>query len=379
MTHETSPTAPTLDAPRPVEIVEATVPSSLDAPDAWPLHGVAAVSRARELEVHGHTDLATDAATARATMLAPEYREVRRLVAVAPGARSAAAVVGHAMVGMPQRANTHTARVVVAVHPEHRRQGIGGALAEAALAVARASGRSLVFSDTAFSPEPPPGPGAIEAPTGSGRIPLDDDATRFLLAHEMTLEQVARHSVLDLPVAASVLDAHHGEALSAAGSDYRTHTWHLDLPPERLESFAALKTRMSTDVPRGDVELDEDPWDVPRVLAAARDVRERGQGRVVVAAEHVPSGALVAFTEAAFPLDDPAVVFQNDTLVLRAHRGRRLGMLVKTALLAELTRVRPAAERVHTWNAAENAHMLAINIALGFRPASVEAEWSREL
>ena len=30
---------------------------------------------------------------------------------------------------------------------------------------------------------------------------------------------------------------------------------------------------------------------------------------------------------------------------------------------------------MHTWNAQENAHMLAINVALGFAPASVDAEW----
>ena len=361
-----------------IEIVEASVPTSLDATDAWPLHGAAAVSRACELEIHGNTDLALDAATARATMLAPEYRQVRRLVAVMSGARTADEVVGQAMVGMPQVGNTHVARIFVGVHPAHRRRGTGRALAEAAIDIARASGRRLLLSDAAFSPEPPPGPRAIEAPTGSGRVPLDDDATQFILAQGMTLEQVARHSVLDLPVPAELLGSLHGRAVEAAG-DYRVHTWQVDPPTEWLDSIAVLKTRMSTDAPSGDVELEEDPWDTARVLAAATDIRERGQGRVVVAAEHVPTRSLVAFTEVAFPLDDPAVVFQNDTLVLREHRGRRLGMLVKASLLAELARVRPAAERIHTWNAAENAHMLAINVALGFRPASVEAEWSRDL
>ena len=34
-------------------------------------------------------------------------------------------------------------------------------------------------------------------------------------------------------------------------------------------------------------------------------------------------------------------------------------------------------ERVITFNAAENDHMLAINIALGFRPAGYDGEWQR--
>ncbi|MDF9876540.1 hypothetical protein [Cellulosimicrobium cellulans] len=50
-------------------------------------------------------------------------------------------------------------------------------------------------------------------------------------------------------------------------------------------------------------------------------------------------------------------------------------MLVKVAVLDELARARPSSRRVHTWNAQENAHMLAINDALGFAPASVDAEW----
>ncbi len=61
--------------------------------------------------------------------------------------------------------------------------------------------------------------------------------------------------------------------------------------------------------------------------------------------------------------------------MLREHRGRSLGLLVKVAVLDELARSRPSARRVHTWNAEENRHMLAINVALGFAPAGVEAEW----
>jgi hypothetical protein len=33
--------------------------------------------------------------------------------------------------------------------------------------------------------------------------------------------------------------------------------------------------------------------------------------------------------------------------------------------------------RVLTYNAAENDHMLSINIALGFKPAGYDGEWQR--
>ena len=50
-----------------------------------------------------------------------------------------------------------------------------------------------------------------------------------------------------------------------------------------------------------------------------------------------------------------------------AHRGRRLGLRMKLAMLAWLREERPDVEAVDTWNAAGNAPMIAINEALGCR------------
>jgi GNAT superfamily N-acetyltransferase len=136
---------------------------------------------------------------------------------------------------------------------------------------------------------------------------------------------------------------------------------------------------MSTDAPAAGLALEEDPWDADRVLADAADTHARGQGFLVAVVEHVPTATLVAFSEVRYPRARPAVVLQGDTLVLREHRGHGLGMLAKTAVLDELAVVRPDARRIHTWNAQENGHMLAINVALGFRQASVDAEWQRDL
>jgi hypothetical protein len=54
-------------------------------------------------------------------------------------------------------------------------------------------------------------------------------------------------------------------------------------------------------------------------------------------------------------------------------------MLVKVANLRRAQEKWPRARSVLTWNASENQHMLAINTALGFRPAGYEGEWQKRL
>lgn len=348
------------------------VPADPDHPDAWAVEGTVQVGDAVDVAIHGSTDFSLDVPTTRATLTEP-HRTVHRLVAVPTGApRVPASVVGRAMIGLPLVGNSHLAVVYVGVHPEWRRRGIGSALWDAGLDLARAAGRRVVISDSSYRTEPEPGPDALESPTGSGRIPVDDDATRFALARGFTLEQVVRHSVLNLPATVDHLRRD-------PGPDYRVHRMQDEFAPQWLDGLAVLRTRMSTDAPSAGLELTEDPWDTERVLADGADIHRRGHGFLVAVVEHVPTGTLAGFSEVRYPLDKPAVVYQGDTLVLREHRGHGLGMLAKLAVLDDLARVRPHAERIHTWNAQENAHMLAINVALGFRQASVDAEWQRPL
>ena len=51
-------------------------------------------------------------------------------------------------------------------------------------------------------------------------------------------------------------------------------------------------------------------------------------------------------------------------------------MRMKLANLVRLGEVAPERTTVYTWNADENEHMLAINIALGFEPHGMSAEFA---
>lgn len=76
-----------------------------------------------------------------------------------------------------------------------------------------------------------------------------------------------------------------------------------------------------------------------------------------------------------YPKDEAREYAEQDaTVVLRAHRGHRLGMLVKAVNAQALLAAQPAVKRIWTWNNEENPHMLAINVAMGFRPAGGCAE-----
>ena len=54
------------------------------------------------------------------------------------------------------------------------------------------------------------------------------------------------------------------------------------------------------------------------------------------------------------------------------HRGHRLGLLLKAAMLEWLAEAEPAVDRIETGNASANTHMIAVNDALGFVPLSPE-------
>jgi len=136
---------------------------------------------------------------------------------------------------------------------------------------------------------------------------------------------------------------------------------------------------MATDAPAAALEFDEETWDAGRI--AIHDSRYTSSGRTihVVAAQHVETGELCAFNELVVGADRTEASHQEDTLVLKAHRGHRLGMLVKCENLLAWRTIAPDSPRVMTYNAEENRPMLDINEAIGFVPIAYEGAWKKVL
>lgn len=274
------------------------------------------------------------------------------------GAWDGETCAGTAQVRLPRQENQHLAEVSVCVPPDHRGGGVGAALCDHLLAVAREQGRST-FSEEIDVPE---GSTLRESPGG-----------RFALARGFESKHTEQRLVLPLPVPADHLDRLESRARESAG-DARVVTWHGVPPREWLEAFARMQTLMEQDVPTG--ELDRAPmmFDAERVLAGQQRNVDQGYELVTTLAL-AASGEPTAYT--MLFVTDQGEAMQDDTFVLRAHRGRRLGTLVKVANLRALAERFPEVRHVHTWTDGTNDAMWVTNAAFGFR--SVETMHEVEL
>ncbi len=262
------------------------------------------------------------------------------------------------------------------VHPDVEHGGIGRALADTVEQHARSLGRSRLIT-YAVSVDAPGE--RLVPPTGAGSVPLAGREVRFLLARGWRLEQIARASRFALPFDAADVAARRADAESKAGAGYRIHLWRGPTPDRWVEDQAILFTRMSTEEPTAGLESPEDPWDADRVRTYDALQAEGPRDLFTAAAEHVASGALAGFTQLGVPADVERPVTQEDTLVLREHRGHRLGMLLKVANLQFLEQEAPGHPCVLTWNAEENRAMLDVNEAVGFVPIGYEGAWRKDL
>lgn len=348
------------------------------------------VERELLLEQWGHDDFWAPPAELQRVTADDAWMERWRCVALPVGADPAtvdsARALGTAAVFLPRRDNTHLALAELGVRPGQRRRGVGAALAAAVADHIRAAGRTTVSTWVAGPPPADDDAAALVPRTGVGRADGATPAAAWLRRRGFELEQVERASTLHIPAGGAPRDAWlrrttaaQAAAAAAAGPDYELLTWSGATPPEHRAGMAALHARMSVDAPSADLDFEEEAWDAARVVNLDERLARMGRDRCLAVARHVPSGDLVAYTELQWARTHPVGVVQEDTLVHGDHRGHRLGMLVKAANLLRLVEANPAAARVHTWNAGENDHMLAINTALGFELQRVEGVWQKRL
>ncbi|MBV1855232.1 GNAT family N-acetyltransferase [Catellatospora tritici] len=261
-------------------------------------------------------------------------------------------VVGAASYLLPQAENLSLVHLDLIVHPQHRRRGIGTRLLEDVYAAARRHHRSLIEIQTVRA-----------LPGGAAR----DEAGYRCLTHRGHQPGVTSiRSRCRIPDR-SVNEAAVAEAWTHAAG-YSLVQWRDAVPEEIIDDVAALQSRLMLDAPTGDLAVEQASYDADRLRGQEAAQLGRGHRWYSTAARHDATGQIVARTKLSFEADDDTHARQRVTIVEPAHRGRRLGLIVKSANHSYTRAHEPALHVIDAWNAEENTHMRAVNTRLGFQP-----------
>nr|WP_209436399.1 GNAT family N-acetyltransferase [Kocuria subflava] len=348
------------------------------------------VRRSRE-SVWGTGDLVNDAEDLFRDLHDPWERVVLLT------ARTDGQLAGRAEVRLPLIVETRSAQIFLAVDPDHETGGVGSELLAAAESVAQSEARRvMVIHSEHPGPQDIQGDGRIGSATGalpiidpdawisaadgSGRLPVANRQTRFAVRFGYELQTVSDVSRIRVP-----LDPHEHERLSSeveshpGAEDYRIHTWMGAAPQNWLDSLAKLHERIPSDSFVPPRLWAEEPWDADRVRRTEALREENGDISLMSVVEHVPSRELVGMTEVVLPGPDASICFQDETVVLRDHRGRRLGLRLKLANLAALERQTPNVHSIYVWTHSGNIRMNWVNRRLGAQTLGRSAVWSRRV
>ena len=242
------------------------------------------------------------------------------------------------------------------VHPRHRTSGVGSALLEHVHARCLEIDRPSVGAD---------------AWDGTPGIP-------FLERHGYDKKSQAILRRQDLTsLAPGQVEGMHDLALERAG-DYELLHFDGPLPEEIIEDYCRMAASIN-DAPLDDLELEDDNYDPRRMRLVEEAQQGRNRDHLRIAARHRGTGELGGHTELVVERWDPAVAYQFDTAVAPGHRGHRLGLLLKSAMVLWLRERNPEVRTVDTWNAESNGYMIEVNEQLGYRVVARELQFQRRL
>ena len=248
---------------------------------------------------------------------------------------------------LPDKENLHRAYLTLIVHPAARRRGLGRELLAHASERAAAAGRTML--------------------AGSAWLGTAGDAFARAVGAVPALAEIRRVQVL-ADIKLGELDRLRDEAKQASAG-YSVIRWTEPVPEEYIKPMVAVLTGFE-DAPRSE--------NSERAQVSEQRIREdnerflkAGQRGYTVAARHDATGALAAASQVFISPDDAEWASQGLTAVVREHRGRRLGLLTKIAMLDWLAEAEPQITHIETWNAEVNGYMIGVNEALGYQVLGV--------
>ncbi|MGZ5403201.1 MAG: GNAT family N-acetyltransferase [Nocardioides sp.] len=264
--------------------------------------------------------------------------------------------VGTARINTAEWDNLELAWLGLSIHPDHRRQGHGSAAVAALHDECRRLGRPLVGMDG-----------------------WDDDAARGFSAavgYEKKSQSINRRQDL------RDLGAHFFEA-AYAEAEPMAHDYELERiagpSPDDLHDELSTVTASINDAPLDDLEIEDEVYTPQRIRAFEHAQTEGGNRLYRVLVRHRSTRELAGHTVVTVDRERPELGAQEDTTVVRSHRGHRLGLLLKADLCRWLIDVEPGLRSLDTWNAESNDHMIAVNERLGYRALGRGLEFQRRV
>ena len=248
-------------------------------------------------------------------------------------ARAEGRVVGYAALHLNRYENLDGAKILGGVLPDHRRQGIGRALLQAVEAATdRPRLRVPVWAGTAGEPALPR---LGYAPAGS---------------HQVRRLSLRQPQPPDLEAAAT-----------AASAEYELERFSGPCPEDLLPEMQVLRETINDAPEDGEFEA----YPPARIRGYEAWLAGQRQTPYTIVARHRATGEAAGLTLVCVRDLTPEIAAQEDTSVVAAHRGHRLGLRMKLAMLDWLRVERPDTVAIDTWNVPGNAPMIAINDALG--------------
>ena len=250
----------------------------------------------------------------------------------------------HGVVNTSEWDNLELAWLQLTVHPELRGRGLGRATLDHLEDLAARMGRTKLGVDAW---DGSPGVAFAEA---NGYVVASRAVNRRQHLADLQLEDVKKLYV---------------EAESAAAA-YELVRMVGPTPEELLGEVAEMSAAIN-DAPLDDLDIEDEVFPPQRIRDYETALARRGERMYRLMARHRETGALAGHTVVAVEGHRPEVGHQHDTSVVRSHRGHRLGLLLKSAMVLWLAEAEPQLEVVDTWNAESNDHMISVNEVLGYR------------
>lgn len=286
-----------------------------------------------------------EALTARFRMTSPMFVRQRWAAWAEPGRLAASLVINRST-----QDNLNIREVAIEVHPDHRRRGLGKKLLARAIEQC-GEGPRLILEGWTMS----------RVPAGAAF------AERIGAKPGLRM----RESQLDLRTIDRAL-IERWSAIDPAG--YRIEWIGNETPDHLMENYVAAARAINT-MPREDLQVED--WKItPETMREwERITRERGQEHRLALVIEESTGASAAFTDVFFDPRVPSVIHQGGTATIPEHRGKGIGKWIKARMAQRLVADLPEARYIRTGNAGTNEAMLAINVAMGFKPVWESVIW----